>query len=155
MYTRVKGPNKVGHQYMPVYHGRKAKKRDEKSKFIINEDEEFELFNLADEHNVSPVYGQFDIASGLDYTWINDDHVGLFAVKRNVVNKQAQLDVIGENGERFAFFPAVVNMTDAWHGYPVMASNPDRPLGVGLMNYLHDIGYLSKIDIVRIKRKVL
>lgn len=155
MYSRVKGPNKVGHMYMPVYHGRKAKKRDEKSRFIITEDEEYELFNLADEHAVAPYNGQFDISSGLDYKWLNDDSVGLFSVKRIVVNNQVQLGVIGENGERFAFFPSVVNEADARHGYPVMASNHDRPLGQNLMEYLKSIGYLSLIDIARIKRRTL
>jgi len=155
MYSRVKGPNKVGHKYMPIYHGRKARKRNDKSRFIITEDEEFVLFNLADEHEVAPNNGQFDLSSGLDYKWLNDDCTGLYAVKQVVVNNQAQLGVIGENGERFAFFPSVVNKTDAWHGYPVMASNQDRPLGHNLMEYLKCIGYLSSIDIVRIKRRAL
>lgn len=155
MYSRVKGPNNVSHTYMPLYHGRKAKLRDEKSRFVITEDEEFELFNLADEHSIAPIYGQFDINSGIDYIWINDDHSGLFSVKRIKSNNIYKLDVIGEKGEKFAFFPAVQNLTDSWHGYPVMASNPDRPLRPNLMAYLKSIGYLSDIDIVRIKRRAL
>jgi hypothetical protein len=30
-------------------------------------------------------------------------------------------DVIGENGERLAFFPKPMNENDPWHGYPVFS----------------------------------
>lgn len=155
MSSRVKGPNKVNHYYMPSYHARNAEKRDEKTRFIIKENEEYDLFNLADEHEISPICGNFDLDSELDYTWINDDHEGLFSVKRATTDPQSKLEIVGENGERFAFFPSVTNMTDAWHGYPVKASNIKRPLGPRLMAYLNKLGYLSKIDVKRIKCRLL
>lgn len=155
MYSRVKGPNKVSHTYMPGYHGRKARNWKDKTRFSITEDEEYELFNLADEHDVSPIYGQFDTTSGLDYVWINDNHCGLFSAKRILDGSVWKLSSIGENGERFAYFPAVTNMTDSWHGYPIRASNPEHPLGPKLMEYFKAIGLLSEIDVTRIKRKAL
>ncbi len=153
MYSRVKGPNKVGHEYMPLYHGRKAQARDEKSRFDVSEDEEFRLFNLADEHDMCPLNGSFDHDEGHDYCWMNDDHCGLFSVRKDEAGQK--LLRIGEHDERFAFFPAVVNFADAWHGYPVTASNVRHPMGEKLMKHLEKIGMLSRIDVVRIKRKAL
>ena len=46
------GPNKVEHYYQPApYHSYKAKIRKDKTRWIANANFEYEIFNLADEHD--------------------------------------------------------------------------------------------------------
>lgn len=46
------GPNKVGHYYQPApYHSYKAKKLNDKTRWIANAKFEYDIFNLADEHD--------------------------------------------------------------------------------------------------------
>ncbi len=90
------GPTSVGHCYIPVsYHNKVAAPRDDKNKWCLKRNEQYEVFRLADE-------GQ----------WMDDTPDGLYSI----VDKGNE--VLGENGERIAFFPIPKNENEAWHGYP-------------------------------------
>lgn len=101
------GPTAVGHHYKPIgYHNRVAAHRDEKNKWCLKRNEQYEVFRLADEEN-----------------WLDDAPDGLYSIVDN------GREVLGEKGERVAFFPKPQNENDTWHGYP--KSNP--PISDGLI----------------------
>lgn len=110
MVNGMYGPTLFGHYYKPAYYhnaraknpskkGKKAKALKDnnvKTKWAIQQWEQYDVFRDADE-------GQ----------WIDNIKKGLFSFRDNG-NK-----ILGENGERLAFFPTPPNKIDAWHGYPV------------------------------------
>ncbi len=72
------GPNAQGHVYKPApYHGCKAKKLKDKTRWIGDANFEFSIFNLADVHTGLPYLNNRDI---IDKRWLNDDGQGLYAI---------------------------------------------------------------------------
>lgn len=113
------GPTTVGHHYTPIgYHNRVAMHRDEKNKWCLKRNEQYEVFRLADEGN-----------------WLDGDPDGLYSIVDN------GREILGKNGERIAFFPKPQNENDAWHGYP--KSNP--PISDGLIERWHDENVIDGI----------
>lgn len=143
------GPNKVLHYYESSYHGRYAR-RGYKTKWEIKADEEYEVFNIADEHDCGHCLS-LSSSEGVDYCWMNDDFSGLYGFKSVIENGQIRLCTLGEHGEKFGFFPKIVNETDNWHGYPVTSEK----IGNNLLKYWLDRNLISKIDYQRALRRRL
>lgn len=126
------GPNKQGHTYQPAYyHGFKAKPRSGKSRWVKDANFEFQLFNLADEHSGEKLPNAPDVE---DLRWMNDDNSGLFSIK------DQGLTVLGQAGERLAFFPQPRNEEDSWHGYPTNSTN----IGDELVDYWLSANVISR-----------
>lgn len=92
------GPTKNGNFYDSVsYHNKTAKKKSTKTRWILKQNEQYEVFRVSDEGK-----------------WIcKENKNGLFSI----LNKGKV--IFGENGECLAFFPKPINTKDAWHGFPV------------------------------------
>ena len=132
------GPNKVEHYYQPApYHSYKAKIRKDKTRWIANANFEYEIFNLADEHD-GRVLSEEPLIR--DVRCVNDDVKGLYAIKENGC-------ILGMTGERLAFFPQPQNEGESWHGYPTDSSN----LGDKLINHWFSIGVID----ISVCRKLL
>lgn len=110
-YPKVKmvkglfGPTSTGHYYKPApYHNKAAQKRDDKTKWILKQGEQYEVFRIGDEHY-----------------WYTNEPTGIFSILEN------GKEVFGDKGERIAFFPRTQNEKDPWHGYPVPSNSvPDE-----------------------------
>ena len=126
------GPNKMGHCYQPVsYHSYRAKKRNDKTRWIENANFEYDIFNLSDEHDGRILKNNPFIK---DERWVNDDNKGLYAIK------DRGDCILGMTGERLAFFPLPQNADESWHGYPTDSTN----LGDKLINHWLSIGVIDK-----------
>jgi hypothetical protein len=91
------GPTSKAHFYKPVYyHNRSAIVNRNKNKWVLKENEQFEVFRISDESD-----------------WLCKSNKGLFSILNNGEIK------LGENEERLSFFKKPVNVTDPWHGFPV------------------------------------
>lgn len=90
------GPTNVQHFYQPVvYHCRGAVKKNEKSRWCLKRNEQYEVFRLADEG-----------------VWMDTESNGLYSIVDN------GKEVLGKDNERIAFFPKPPNDAEPWHGYP-------------------------------------
>jgi len=91
------GPTANCNYYRPVaYHNRSAAGNPDKTKWVLNQGQQYEVFRISDEGY-----------------WICETNKGLFSILNNG-------DIIlGSNEERLSFFPTPANALDAWHGYPV------------------------------------
>nr|WP_288210439.1 hypothetical protein [uncultured Dysgonomonas sp.] len=97
------GPTSKNHFYYPVaYHNSIAKKKQEKTIWILKKNEQYEAFRVSDEGE-----------------WVCNKSEGLFSV---LDNTNVILDV---NEERISFFPTPKNVSDPWHGYPVTSYEYD------------------------------
>jgi hypothetical protein len=77
------------------YHRRNASFREGKTRWVIKENEEFDLFNQADKSN-----------------W--------FCTKLDgYLSFDLVLKIIGEHGQVLAFFPKTQNDSDPYHGFPI------------------------------------
>lgn len=86
-------------------HRRTAKPKPEKTRWIIEEGQEFSVFSEA-----------------IKYYWFCEENNCLFSL----IDKGDE--ILGENDERIAKFPNDKNEDDPWHGYPVSPEKPqDRP----------------------------
>ena len=133
------GPNAQGHVYKPApYHGCKAKKLKDKTRWIGDANFEFSIFNLADVHTELPYLNNRDI---IDKRWLNDDGQGLYAIFNQGKN------LLGQTGERLAFFPIPRNAQDPWHGYPTNS----QYIGDELVEHWYSINVIS----IGIYRKLL
>lgn len=133
------GPNKIGHKYQPLkYHGVKAKKSDDKSRWNHPASAEYHVFNLADEHE-----GKVEKDGISDRRWVNDDGKGLYSLVddcREILGK--------DNEERFAYFRNPQNDSDPWHGYPIDSSG----IGEELIEYWHKKKVISDSTYLRLYR---
>lgn len=100
------GPTNRGDYYISKPdHRRTARKNRNKTRWKIQENQEFSVFVIANENYF--------------YCSINKC---LFSVVNDCKK------ILGKNGERVAKFPDTVNPADAWHGYPVKTQKKnDRP----------------------------
>lgn len=113
------GPTAQGHHYEPAgYHDRAAAPRNGKNKWCLKRNEQYEVFRLADE-------GQ----------WNDTRPDGLYSIV------DGGKEVLGQNGERIAFFPQPQNANDTWHGYP--KSNP--PISDVLIESWFQSGVITSI----------
>ena len=129
------GPTPNGHFYQPMpYHNPNAQKRYDKSRWILNQGEQYEVFEVA------------DTPTPIRKNWMNDDETGLYGMLADcsvVLGKDEE--------ERLAFFPKPQNDSDPWHGYPTDSSD----LGENLIEYWHDNQLISDITYVRLSRHEL
>lgn len=133
------GPNAQGHVYKPApYHGFKAKNLKDKTRWIGDANFEFSIFNIADVHTELPYLNNRDI---IDKRWLNDDGQGLYAILNQGKN------LLGQTGERLAFFPIPRNAQDPWHGYPTNS----QYIGDELVEHWYSINVIS----IGIYRKLL
>ena len=65
---------------------------------------------------------------------MNDDGKGLYAILNQGKN------LLGQTGERLAFFPIPPNAQDAWHGYPTNS----QYIGDELVEHWYSINVISK-----------
>ena len=94
------GPTQNGHEYYPhPHHHRNANKRDGKTRWILRENEQYEVFKISDE--------------GL---WNCIDNNALFSIL------DEGKEIFGENEERLAFFRNPRNPNEAYHGFPIFSS---------------------------------
>lgn len=93
--------NKKGHTYKPIsYHGSTTHgtRGGRKTRWKIPQNGQYYVFNYADERE-----------------WMDKLADGLFSFCEGCKM------VLGENGERLAFFKTPSNKSDPWHGYPVFS----------------------------------
>jgi len=102
------GPTTNGKYYISKPdHRKNSRSGGQKTKWCIDEDQEFSVFK--------PACEDFN-------SWFCRKNNCIFAV---VDNGQITL---GKSGEKLAKFPNVSNGTDPWHGYPVLTENEqNRP----------------------------
>jgi hypothetical protein len=133
------GPNGIGHKYKPMsYHGVKAKKSKDKTRWNHPAYIEYHVFNIADEHDGS--VGEDGI---VDRRWVNDDGEGLYSLVDDCK------EILGkDNEERFAYFRNPMNPTDPWHGYPIDSSK----IGDELIEYWHKKKVISDSTYLRLSR---
>lgn len=131
------GPTPNMHYYMPMpYHNPTAQKRDDKTRWILNQGQQYEVFEIADTPDTVE-----DVSC-----WMNDDGSGLYGMLDGCEY------VLGkDDGERLAFFPKPTNDTDPWHGYPKDSSE----LGDNLIEYWHKKNLISQITYGRLLRHQL
>ena len=107
------GPNLSGNFYISVYyHQATAKQNPHKSRWIIPPNEEYDLFNLADER----------VKDGEDESPRKWESGGYLYSFRNKMK-----DVIGRNGERVGKFDPG-SVIHEWHGYPKIKPDIDKSL---------------------------
>jgi hypothetical protein len=95
------GPTSKAHFYNPVsYHNKSAKVNPDKSKWVLKENEQYEVFRISDEGD-----------------WKCQNNGGTFSILNN-----GEV-ILGFNEERLSFFPTPTNLVDPWHGYPVDSAN--------------------------------
>ncbi len=93
------GPTTRQHFYQPAnYHRITARSKPGKTRWCIKEGEEYEVFRLADEP-----------------WWFSQVHQCLFSIV------DGGKEILGENGERLAKFAFPQNLSDPWHGFPVLS----------------------------------
>lgn len=126
-------PNKHFYQPMP-YHNPTAQKQQNKTRWILNQSEQYEVFEVA------------DTPKGKKKCWMNDDNSGLYGMLDN-----CDLILGMDHDERLAFFPQPQNNTDPWHGYPTDSSN----LGDELIEFWLDNQLITKITYARLLRHEL
>ena len=129
------GPTPNGHYYMPMaYHNPTALKRNDKTRWTLTQDQQYEVFEIAD----TPID---DVPC-----WMNDDQSGLYGMLDGCEK------VLGkDNEERLAFFPKPANAIDPWHGYPT----DSMKLGDDLIRFWLDKNLISKIIYGRLMRHEL
>lgn len=91
------GPTGRRHYYKPAsYHNPTAKKRADKTRWMLREPQQYEVFRVADEDYENYIDGQGGMYGFLD----------------------KMQEVLGkDNEERIAYFPNPG--TNPWHGYPI------------------------------------
>ena len=129
------GPTPNGHFYMPMsYHNPTAGRRKNKSRWILDPGQQYNVFELAD----TPL--------GDKANWMNDDDSGLYAMIDSCQT------ILGKNNEeRLAFFPTPRNAADPWHGYPTDSSN----LGDELIDFWFQHQLIDPITYTRLMRHEL
>ena len=91
------GPTTNDSFYHPVhYHNPTAKKKPNKTRWVLKQNEQYEVFRVSDEGK-----------------WSCSKNDGLFSILEN-----GEI-VLGENEERLSFFPKPKNNNDPWHGFPI------------------------------------
>ena len=129
------GPTPNDHYYLPMaYHNPTALKRSDKTRWALPQDQQYEVFEIAD----TPIE---DVPC-----WMNDDQSGLYGMIDGCEK------VLGkDNEEHLAFFPKPANAIDPWHGYPTDSMD----LGDDLIKFWLEKKLISKIIYGRLMRHEL
>src|SRR5687768_3711014 len=91
------GPTSRHHWYKPIhYHARTGRRKKGKSRWVLSEGQQYEVFRIADEA-----------------WWFCPALGALFSII------EGGRRVLGVAGERLALFVEPINRPDPWHGYPV------------------------------------
>lgn len=117
------GPSPRGDFYLSKEdHRRTAKRKKQKTKWIIEEGEEYSVFLEA---NIpEPI-------------WLCKENDALFSFVEDCEI------ILGQNGERIAKFPKIVNKKEPWHGYPVLTEEKQNRPSSELLDQISDSGQLS------------
>jgi hypothetical protein len=127
------GPTTKGNFYSSKPdHRRTARQRVDKTRWSIEEGQEFHVFKLADE----PLQ-----------RWFCQENECLFSL----VNGCAT--ILGQGGERLAKFPQPAD--NLWHGYPVHCIETENSPGDELLDLMVSAGVISGTTRRRIERKRL
>ncbi len=103
-HDQTYGPTARDHFYLPAqYHGRTARRSENKTRWHIKESEQYEVFRVADEA-----------------IWKCTANQCLFSI---IDNGNIML---GENGERLGKFPIPANPAESWHGFPFPSDEIER-----------------------------
>jgi hypothetical protein len=120
------GPTTRKHKYKPVYyHNKSAKKNEDKNKWCKKQNEQYEIFRIADEN-----------------IWECSENSALFSIIDN------GKEIFGSNEERLAIFRIPPNKIDDWHGYPFLSSEYQ------ISEDLLDLWEANKVIDDRIRRKI-
>jgi hypothetical protein len=113
------GPTLTGHYYIAVYyHNKTARRRKNKGKWNIQQNEQFEVFRISDEGK-----------------WFCKVNNGLFSLL------DGGKEVLGNAEERLAYFVKPNNNGDPWHGYPVFSE--EFEISEDLLDFWVDKGIIS------------
>lgn len=127
------GPSSRGDFYLSkADHRRTAKTKKGKTKWEIEEGEEFSVFLETNEPY-----------------WYCSENNCLFALMDNCT------EVLGENGERIAKFPNDRNKQDPWHGYPVMTQEKQNRPSSDLLDIIEESGSLDIKVRIKIEKGLL
>jgi hypothetical protein len=117
------GPSPKGDFYISKEdHRRTAKNKSHKTKWDIEEGEEYSVFLEA---NIP------------EPTWLCNENNALFSLIDDCKT------ILGKNGERIAKFPNVKNNNEPWHGYPVLTEEEQNRPSSELLDKISDTGLLS------------
>lgn len=126
------GPTKKGKLYLPKPDHRTNSRNNQKSKWLINENQELSIFEIAE-----------------------NPEKELFCNENNcyfaLVDNAAQ--IIGTKNERMAKFPSPQNKSDAWHGYPVTCHENHNSPSDDLLDIMVDQSIISPTTRKRIEKK--
>lgn len=123
------GPTGRGHYYTPMsYHGKKARKRADKTRWVLTQSEEYEVFQLNDDYDP-----QMFLAD-----------VGLYGVL------EKGEEILGENDECLSYFPIPQNANDSWHGYPIHSTEHADVLNDAIFDSWFRQGLVSEIAYQRL-----
>lgn len=140
-----------GFKFTTAYHAMGYGKPN-KTEWCIKNTEAVECFKNACLHSLShTVNGKIGDIKGMDYVWFNDNLNGMCSIlyeKNNNGVTTMALRKLGENGERFAFFPKTNNYGETWHGYPVTGEKIQKLL----LEYWESQRIISKLDCHRVKK---
>ncbi len=127
------GPTKRGDYYISKEdHRRTAKFKKDKTRWIIEEGQEFTVFSESNEPY-----------------WYCAENDCLFSLMENCKTK------LGENGERIAKFPDDKNVNDPWHGYPVFTIESHNRPSSNLLDLIEKEGKLPLNVRMKIEKGLL
>ncbi len=93
-------------------------------------------------------YGNLTNSEG-DTPWISDGHLWGFQINSD------DIVTVGTNNQQFGFFPKTRNITDHWHGYPVIpfgTRNKKYNISSDLLEKWVSDGHFSEEDIATLIR---
>ena len=127
------GPTSQGDFYISKPdHRRTSKPKKGKTRWEIEEGEEFSVFSESNE----------------PYWYCNENEC-LFSLIENCY------EVLGENGERIAKFPNDRNKNEPWHGYPVLTEEKQNRPSSDLLDILEEGGYIDPRVRIKIDKGLL
>ena len=127
------GPTSRGDFYLSKEdHRRTAKKKKEKTRWEIDEGEEFSVF-----------------AESNEPYWYCKQNKCLFSLIDNCT------EVLGENGERIAKFPNDRNKQEPWHGYPVLTEKQENRPSSDLLDIIEENGFVNRKVRIKIEKGLI
>lgn len=129
------GPTSRGdYYYSKEDHRRTAKTKKGKTRWIIEEGEEFDVFRIANE--------AYDI-------WYCIENNCIFSLV-----DEAKVE-LGTDGERIAKFPNDRNENEPWHGYPVSTAESQNRPSTEVLDKLYEEKLISLPVRLRIEKGLL
>lgn len=129
------GPTNKGDFYKSKPdHRRTAKEKQGKTRWEIEEGEEYSVFLEA---NTPDPY------------WFCSENNSLFSFVDDCS------EILGRNGERVAKFPNDRNPSDPWHGYPVLTEEKQNRPSSELLDLIQKSGFISLPVRLKIEKGIL